>query len=158
MGKHQEQFPWGINGRIFVQLVPTCNVIWCNIPLWSVFIFLQISHKTKSMVFSPGFHVLSYYALHSPAFTTGLLLHSLLINCSLWSADVFPVVASLPRKINWIKLATFGGREATTRNTSALCRLHQLLTSQENLSPFGSPFKLLVVKLGMIAEVVESKN
>ena len=113
------------------------------------------------MVFSPGFHVLSYYALHSPAFTTGLLLHSLLINCSLRRTDVFPVVASLPPKINLInliKLAIFGGREATTRNMSALCRLHQLLTSQENLSPFGSPFKLLVVKLGMIAEVVESKN
>ena len=146
MGIRQEQFPWGIYRRIyFVQFVPTCNVIWCNIPLWSVYIFLQISHKTKSMVFTLGFHVLSYYALHSPAFTTGLLLHSLLINCSLWSADVFPVVASLSWKINlinWIKLATFGRREVTTRNTSVLCRLHQLLTSQENLSPFGSPFKL----------------
>ena len=39
---------------------------------------------------------------------------------SLRSADVFPVVASLPPKINWL---IFGGREATTGNTSALRRL-----------------------------------
>ena len=39
------------------------------------------------------------------------------------SADVFPVVASLPPKINWL---IFGGREATTGNTSPLRRLRGL--------------------------------
>ena len=39
---------------------------------------------------------------------------------SLRSADVFPVVASLPPKINQL---IFGEREATTGNTSALRRL-----------------------------------
>ena len=38
---------------------------------------------------------------------------------SLRSADVFPVVASLPPK------TIFGGRDATTGNTSALLRLRK---------------------------------
>ena len=43
--------------------------------------------------------------------------------CSLWTADVFRVVASLPPKIS-------KGREATTGNTSAVRRLIFLQTGQ----------------------------
>ena len=42
------------------------------------------------------------------------------VECSLRSADVFPVVASLPPKIASL---IFGGRETTTANMSALRRL-----------------------------------
>ena len=42
------------------------------------------------------------------------------MECSLRSADVFPVVASLPPKIASL---IFGGRETTTANMSALRRL-----------------------------------
>ena len=48
---------------------------------------------------------------------------------SLWSADVFPVVASPLRKL------FFGGREATTGNTSALHSLHKKSLIRKNKLP-----------------------
>ena len=42
-----------------------------------------------------------------------------LVRLSLQTADVFPVIASLPPK----KICFFGGREGMTRNASAVRRL-----------------------------------
>ena len=60
------------------------------------------------------------------------------------SADVFPVVAFVPPKINWL---IFGGREATTGSTSALRRLRGLRLfereeKRENrkITSFRAPF------------------
>ena len=51
-------------------------------------------------------------------------------------ADIFPIVASLPPKNNNKKIIKifFGGREATTGNTSAVRRLHKKVCIARNLT------------------------
>ena len=72
------------------------------------------------------------------------VLNGSLIVFSLRSADVSPVVAFLPPKI------VFGGREATTGNTSALRRLHCLQVGKQKI------WILLLEKVG--ARVTVARN
>ena len=71
----------------------------------------------------------SYSRSQSPSFLGHVVEKRVVLDAtvtSVRSADVFPVVASLPPKIAKAK-AIFGGREATTENTSALRRLQMAM-------------------------------
>ena len=68
--------------------------------------------------------------------------------CSLRTADIFPVVASLSQKI------FFGGREATTGNTSAVRRLARPWIAVVNRVPVYTCIIFVVVFLATLVKVL----